>query len=71
MSLFLTIQELRELTGSARRTRQIEWLTKHGWKFELDFNDRPVVAKAEMQARMVSQEPGKPAATGIQWDRVA
>lgn len=70
MSLFLAPDELATLTGSPRRRRQIDWLTREGWRFRLDYNARPVVARAEMEAQMVSTAAAKPRSR-LNWDKVA
>lgn len=53
MTLTLTPAELRELTGSPFRARQIAWLQKNGWLFAVDLSGRPRVARAYYDRRMV------------------
>ena len=44
--MFLTEEELRELTGYIYHCRQIEWLRRHNWKFEVTAQRRPKVARS-------------------------
>lgn len=44
-TLFLTSEELETLTGFKTSSRQVEWLRKKGWRFELNGNRRPVIAR--------------------------
>ena len=41
--MYLTDTELEELTGYARRSKQIEWLTRRGYVFEVSGSGKPVV----------------------------
>ena len=43
--LFLTGEELEALTGFKIAARQVEWLRSRGWRFEINGNRRPVVAR--------------------------
>lgn len=52
--MILTKKQLVELTGYKRSADHIRWLTKHGWKFEIDRLGRPKVAVEEYMQRMVS-----------------
>lgn len=63
--LHLTAEQLRELTGYVRPSRQCAWLTSRGWVFEPPARrgDRPKVALAYHDARMSGQPvAGKPRA---------
>ena len=51
--IFLSTDELRELTGYSYRSHQISWLRKHNWKFELTGQHRPKVARAYFEMRML------------------
>ena len=44
-ALFLTIDELETLTGFKTPARQVEWLRTKGWRFEINGNRRPIVAR--------------------------
>ena len=43
--LFLLPEEVVELTGFKLTSRQVEWLRAKGWRFELNANRRPIVAR--------------------------
>ena len=43
--LFLTLEELSQLTGFKTPARQVEWLRTKGWRFEINGNRRPIVAR--------------------------
>jgi hypothetical protein len=44
-NLFLTSDEVGTLTGFKLHTRQVEWLRKKGWRFEISGNRRPIIAR--------------------------
>ena len=50
--MFLTPQELSDLTGLKRPTAQYLWLRDNGWPVELDARKRPKVLRAVLEARM-------------------
>lgn len=50
--MFLTESELRELTGYVYHCRQIEWLSRHNWKFEVTAQKRPKVARSYFDSRL-------------------
>lgn len=43
--LFLTLEELSQLTGFKTPARQVEWLRNKGWRFEINGNRRAIVAR--------------------------
>lgn len=43
--LFLTSEEVGTLTGYKLAAHQIRWLQAKGWRFELNGNRRPIVAR--------------------------
>ena len=43
--MFLSPKELRDLTGYKQPAYQRQWLTVHGWVFEVDATGKPQVAK--------------------------
>lgn len=51
--MFLTPDELFELTDCRRKSAQIEWLRKRRWRFEVTREGFPRVARAYWQQRMV------------------
>lgn len=50
----LTRAELYGLTGRQHADRQVAWLIDRGWPFEVGADDRPRVARAEWERRMLS-----------------
>ncbi|WP_426177750.1 DUF4224 domain-containing protein [Massilia sp. TWR1-2-2] len=50
--MFLTADELRELTGYTFHCRQIDWLRSHSWKFEVTAQQRPRVARSYFENRL-------------------
>lgn len=42
---FLTSDEIGTLTGFKMHARQVEWLRTKGWRFEINGNRRPIVAR--------------------------
>lgn len=43
--LFLMVDEVEFLTGFKTTMRQVEWLRSKGWRFELNGNRRPIIAR--------------------------
>ena len=43
--LFLNADELETLTGFKTPARQVEWLRTKGWRFEINGNRKPIVAR--------------------------
>lgn len=52
MMIFLSEDELRELTGYALRSKQIDWLRKNNWKFEVTGQLKPRVARSYFEVRL-------------------
>jgi hypothetical protein len=50
--MFLTADELADLTGLKRPTAQYLWLRDNGWPVELDARKRPRLLRAVVEARM-------------------
>lgn len=44
-SIFLTGDEVGTLTGFKTPARQVQWLSTKGWRFEVNGNRRPIVAR--------------------------
>ncbi|MBY8610603.1 DUF4224 domain-containing protein [Burkholderia arboris] len=49
---YLGRQELRELTGTPQRVRQILWLAQQGWPHVVDVHGRVLVARAYHDKQM-------------------
>ena len=50
--MFLTADELRQLTGLKRKGDQARFLRGQGYAVELDANGRPLVLRSAVEARM-------------------
>lgn len=50
--MFLTEEELLELTAYTRFSAQARWLREHGWLFELSASGRPIVSRAYAESKM-------------------
>lgn len=57
MNLFLTDEEIRELTGRAHRGRQIAWLRTSGIPFHVNAAGRPIVARAHFMPQAPTPSP--------------
>lgn len=60
MSLFVTPEQLAEVTDRVQHAAQIRWLTTHGWKFEISSIGRPRVLVAEMERHMLGARQKQP-----------
>ncbi len=66
MGIFLTADELVELTGYKAAKFQVEWLRARGWRFELNRVGRPKVDREYYRSKMGNI--GAPAETvGPNW----
>lgn len=52
MSLFLTHDELHELTGLRIPAYQRRWLEKHGYTFEINASGKPKVLRAFIMQKL-------------------
>jgi hypothetical protein len=71
-ALFLTREELRELTGYQISRYQIAWLKARRWRFETTAAGVPRVARAYFERKMVGEaktaDPLPSAATEPDWE---
>jgi hypothetical protein len=51
--VFLTVAEVRFLTGRVQPTAQVRWLQRHGYKHTVNALGSPVVAIAEANRKLV------------------
>ena len=58
--MFLTPEELHDLTDKSRADAQIRWLTKHGYRFEVSSLGRPKVLRSTVLDRLGTSEPSEP-----------
>lgn len=63
-ALFLTPEELRQLTGFALKAKQIECLRIMGIAFHINGHGRPVVTRATVEGRSIQHQA--PVQTGWQ-----
>ncbi|WP_229278401.1 DUF4224 domain-containing protein [Burkholderia cenocepacia] len=58
---YLGRQELRELTGTPQRARQILWLARQGWPHVVDVHGRVLVARAyhDKQMGIIESKQGR------------
>ena len=51
--MFLTDEELTDLTGYRRNADRCRWLADHGWKFEKSaITGKPVVSRSYAEAQL-------------------
>lgn len=50
--LLLTPDELEQITGRVKPAKQVEWLLKKHWQFEVNARGAPVVARTYAEARL-------------------
>jgi hypothetical protein len=70
--MFMSKEELHELTGYRNRPGQIRWLSQRGYKFELDRSGRPRVLRAAIVAALGGneQQPKQLRRVEPHWDRI-
>ena len=52
--MILTPDQLAALTGRRRAAGQIQWLTEHGYRFDVNALGRPVVLEKEVEGKLLS-----------------
>lgn len=52
LPIYLTVQELREITGRMKAAAQIRWLRRHGFTVLARADGKPLVSRAHFEARM-------------------
>lgn len=58
--MFLTTDELRQLTGCAWRNRQVVWLKANNWPHEVSATGRILVLREYFVARMSGIDSQRP-----------
>lgn len=51
-TMFLTEDEVAELSGYVSTRHQIQWLRENGWAFERDKDGKPKLLRAAVVARL-------------------
>ena len=59
--MWLTEQEVAELTGYKRHADQRRWLTAHVWLFEINANGRPVILRGYAEQKLCGEAVKKSA----------
>lgn len=54
-ALFMTPDDLQELTGYRRHADQRRWLTTHGWRFEVSATGKPTVSRQYAETMLSGQ----------------
>ncbi len=65
MSIFLSDQEMEELTDRRLPGAQRKWLEARGWRFEVTASGKPKVARSEFEFRMVSSSTQRNTRRGL------
>lgn len=52
--MFLEADDLYALTGYKRKSAQVQWLTDHGFQFDITCTGRPAVTAAQVERRQLS-----------------
>lgn len=52
LTMFLSPEELKDMTGYVRFADQRRWLTDRAWTFEVSGTGRPVVSRAYAENRL-------------------
>lgn len=55
LPIYLTIEELKEITGRVNATAQIKWLRSQGFTVLLRADGRPLVSRNHFEAMMGGQ----------------
>lgn len=50
--MFLTPEEIEQLTGYLIHAKQIEWLRNRAWKFEISRTGRPIVLRSYAESKL-------------------
>lgn len=61
MSMFLTADEVAELTGRKRTADQLKWLLLRGWLHEVNAAGRPIILRSYAENRLSGRKPNQPA----------
>ena len=59
--MFLTRDELAELTGYQLPAWQARWLDAHHWRYERSISGRPIVLRAHAESRLSDPSIAAPA----------
>ena len=57
--MFLTADELEQLTGLKRPSAQAKWLSTRGWRFDTRADGKVVVLEAEARRHLCGSPPAR------------
>ncbi len=63
--MFLTTENLRDLTGYRKPALQIRWLAENGYSFDVRGDGRPVVSRAYYEGRHRPAKAVRPSAFNL------
>ena len=63
--MFLTTEELRDLTGYQKPALQLRWLAENGYSFDVRCDGRPVVSRTHYEGRHSSSDKARPSAFNL------
>ncbi|MBD1554276.1 DUF4224 domain-containing protein [Pseudomonas typographi] len=66
-SEFLAEDELAQVTGYQIPSKQIEWLSRNGWKYALTGARRPVVGRVYARLKLAGIKPSETNAVADTW----
>ncbi|MBW6289051.1 DUF4224 domain-containing protein [Pseudomonas aeruginosa] len=66
-SEFFSKEELEAMIGAKSSKKQVEWLASHGWKYELNAAQRPVVGRIYARLRLAGVKPNGTVAVQEPW----
>ena len=56
LSFFLSAEEVEHLTGFKLPRHQARWLSAKGWRFELNANRKPIIARGYVERMLGCSE---------------
>lgn len=59
LAFFLSPDELEILTGYKLPMRQVSWLRTKGWRFELNGNRKPIIARRYAEKMLGCDDPDR------------
>lgn len=59
LDFFLSAEEIEVLTGYKLPMRQVSWLRTKGWRFELNGNRKPVIARRYAEKMLGCDDQGR------------
>ena len=63
MAMFLTTEELEELTGKVRPSAQVRELIRQGYRPDIRIDGRPVLAREAVLERQMQKKRSRPTRT--------